>query len=66
MDNLLSIETRYREHSERIATVDREGWKRPQSGSHPYRLMGMRSALAKCLTSLAIRLAPITQESQSA
>lgn len=64
MDNLLTIETRYRDHEERTATVNREGWKRPHAASHPPRLVGVRLALAQWLTTLAARLAPPTHEPQ--
>ena len=58
MDNLLSIETRFRDHFERTATVDGSGWERLAPSARPDYLAGMRAALARRLIALAARLAP--------
>lgn len=66
MDSLLGCETRYRDHYERTAAVDREGWKKPQLVSHPSRLIGIRLALATGLIAVATRVAPPASRSTSA
>jgi hypothetical protein len=57
MDNLLSIETRYRDHYAKAADIDHDGWKKPARAPRAYRV-----AIAKTLIALAARLAPPVRE----
>lgn len=51
-------EIRLRDHYERTAAIDHDGWMRPQSVSRIDRLAGMRVPLAKALIALATWMAP--------
>jgi len=58
MDFLLRAEHSYRDHYDRAAAVDRDGWKRVRPTPRRHRLAWVRSSLTKTLLALAARLAP--------
>lgn len=57
VDNLLSVETRFRDHYTKAAEIDRDGWKKQARAPRAYRV-----AIARTLIVLASRLAPPAHE----
>lgn len=58
MDYLLRAEQRYRDHYDRVAAANRDGWRQARSKPRRYRLASARVSLARILVTLAARLAP--------
>ncbi len=58
MDSLLRAEQSYRDHYDRAAAVDQDGWKRARPMPRRHRRASMRVSIAKILIALAMRLTP--------
>lgn len=58
MDDPLRAEHSYRNHYERAAAVDRDGWKRARSAPRRHRRAWVRASIAKALVALAAWLTP--------
>jgi hypothetical protein len=57
MQNMLAVETRYREHQERMAWLNERNWQ----FERPVKRYPVRQAMAKALIALASALTPATQ-----
>jgi hypothetical protein len=63
MDNMLAIETRYREHQAQMAWLNEENWQ----FARPTKRYPVRQAVARALVALADAVAPAKkQETQTA
>jgi hypothetical protein len=51
MDSLIRAEQHYREHYDRVARVDAEGWKTARPGTRP-----LAHVVARMLMAVAVRL----------
>jgi len=57
MENLLVMETRYREHQARVARLNGKNWQ----FERPVKRYSVRQAIAEVLVTLANALSPTTQ-----